>query len=195
MGTSPGEAMAANWSQDAYAKAWNFATIAHRGQTYGYPGESVWFEYINHVGRVTMEVIWALAVHAPYDGNLAVQCALLHDVLEDTHHTYQDLYREFGQDVASGVLALTKDTRLASKSAQMDDSLQRIRLQPKEVWMVKLADRITNLSPPPQRWKREKRIAYRDEARRIHATLGEGSSVLAERLGQRIVGYGQYIDA
>lgn len=37
-------------------------------------------------------------------------------------------------------------------SEQMEDSLRHIRLRPKEIWAIKLADRITNLQPPPSHW-------------------------------------------
>lgn len=42
------------------------------------------------------------------------------------------------------------------KKLQMQDSLRRIKSQPREVWMVKMADRITNLQPPPGHWSEEK---------------------------------------
>jgi (p)ppGpp synthase/HD superfamily hydrolase len=58
--------------------------------------------------------------------------------------------------------------------------------------MVKLADRITNLEEPPGYWSREKRVAYRDEARVIHQALGEAHAGLADRLQRRIEEYGRY---
>ena len=48
--------------------------------------------------------------------------------------------------------------------AQMADSLARIKQQPKEVWLVKLADRSANLGKPPHYWSAEKILAYRQEA-------------------------------
>jgi (p)ppGpp synthase/HD superfamily hydrolase len=71
----------------------------------------------------------------------------------------------------------------------MADSLERIRQQPVEIWMVKLADRITNLAPPPSYWTVKKITQYHAEAREILATLGSASDFLAERLRQRILAY------
>jgi (p)ppGpp synthase/HD superfamily hydrolase len=71
----------------------------------------------------------------------------------------------------------------------MADSLRRIRLQPKAVWMVKLADRITNLQPPPAYWTKEKAARYRDEAVQIHAALKDADEALAARLMARIEAY------
>jgi len=86
------------------------------------------------------------------------------------------------------VQALSKDPALA-KDVAMADSLRRIALQPREVRMVKLADRITNLAPPPAKWTTDRRRSYRDEAIAIHAALGDASPLLAERLLGRIDAY------
>lgn len=180
------------WSQDAYIKAWNIASEFHAGQTFGGPMDGQKIEYLNHVGRVAMEVIWAIGNTPGLNGNLAVQCAILHDTLEDTNCCYELLLTEFGEAVANGVLALTKDDRLPGKQAQMADSLQRLSKQPIEVQLVKLADRITNLSPPPSYWTVDKCARYRDEAILILQALGTSSSCLATRLQQRIEAYDQY---
>lgn len=55
--------------------------------------------------------------------------------------------------------------------------------------MVKLADRITNLGPPPPQWSAEKRASYKAEAQRIHDALGAASPFLAARLRERIAAY------
>ncbi|MEW5956291.1 MAG: HD domain-containing protein, partial [Chloroflexota bacterium] len=152
-----------NWSPDVFAQAWNFATRYHQGQTYGGPEEGMYIDYLNHIASVAMEVIWALPATPAADGNLALQCALLHDTIEDTVVTYKLVLEHFGLEVANGVLALTKDATLSTRAEQMADSLQRIRQQPPEIWMVKLADRITNLYHPPYYWDNEKIEVYRQE--------------------------------
>lgn len=173
-----------NWTQEAYVKALNFASDHHKGQLV--PGTER--PYDTHLAKVTMEVIAALHFHPEANGNLAVQCALLHDSIEDTHADFDAVLHEFGEQVAQGVMALTKDKTL-SKVDQMQDSLRRILLQPKEIAMVKLADRITNLAPPPAQWSKEKCLAYQTEARTILAFLGKFSSYLAKRLQEKIDGY------
>ena len=185
--------MQQNWSQDVYVKAWDYATAAHRGQTYGGPLEGQRVDYINHIGSVAMEVIWALCADAECDGNLAIQCALLHDTIEDTASTFAEITAVFGLAVARGVQALTKNNALPSKQEQMLDSLARIKQQPPEIGMVKLADRITNLSEPPFYWDNEKRIRYRKEAQLIYEELHPSSQQLAARLAAKIESYKQYI--
>jgi (p)ppGpp synthase/HD superfamily hydrolase len=171
------------WDQDQYIKGWNFATVAHHQQLL--PGSDN--PYINHIGLVAMEVMATCSQHSVEQPTLAVLCALLHDTIEDTDVTYDDLVGQFGVDVAQGVMALTKDKTLPTKKHQMLDSLQRIKQQPQEVWMVKLADRITNLQPPPRHWNKQKINNYSTEAQLIVAELGSASEFLAARLNSKIV--------
>ena len=124
--------------------------------------------------------------------NLAVVCALLHDTIEDTAVTFEDIETAFNQYVAAGVLALSKNSNLATKQAQMLDSLVRIQKQPLEISMVKMADRITNLQPPPAHWTKDKIRNYRDEAQLILETLGTKNEYLAKRLKEKIDNYQQY---
>ena len=51
--------------------------------------------------------------------DLAVQCALLHDTIEDTDVTYDDVKRQFGTDVADGVMALSQDTTIATSESKL----------------------------------------------------------------------------
>jgi len=174
------------WDQETYLKAWNFASSVHNGQSI--PGSTI--AYINHIGLVTMEAMAAIASDSSIKNpDLLVQCALLHDVIEDTETTYNDVVDEFGVDVANGVLALSKDLSLSGKTEQMKDSLERIKQQPVEIWMVKLSDRITNLQPPPKHWNKEKIDSYRQEARLILESLGDSSTFLASRLQTKIAEY------
>ncbi|MDJ0753685.1 MAG: HD domain-containing protein [Ardenticatenaceae bacterium] len=181
-----------DWSQEIYLRAWSFATRAHQHQTVGGPNKGERIPYINHIGAVTMEVIWAIAGENQFDGNLAIQCALLHDTVEDTPVTPADLTARFGPEVAAGVQALTKNKAIPTKEAQMKDSLNRITQQPSEVWLVKMADRITNLSEPPYDWDRSKRQNYQQEARLIYDALHGANKQLADRLLAKINAYSQY---
>ena len=160
--------MKLNWSQDNYIKAYRFAAHAHEGQLY--PGTEI--SYIMHLSFVSMEIIGALSIEQ-CNGDLAVQCAILHDTIEDTDVTFEQLESEFGLSVADGVWALTKDNNLP-KHLQMSDSLQRIKEQPLEIWMVKLADRITNLQAPPHYWKQDKIIQYKEDRQKFPVYSNKG---------------------
>lgn len=178
------------WSPERWHEAWEFASHAHHGQHL--PGSEL--PYAGHVVAVAMEVARAIALRHVGERpvaqpDLALACALLHDVVEDTPITVEQIEQRFGPEVARGVAALSKDPRAGDKAAQMRDSLARIQACPPEVWMVKLADRIHNLREPPRYWTRAKKLAYRDEAELIRATLGEACPILSMRLRERIAAY------
>lgn len=176
------------WSQESYITAFRFAAEKHKEQKVP---DTDW-SYLAHLSMVAMEVMAALNHEVHMDGDLAVQAAILHDTIEDTDATYDELESEFGQSVADGVLALTKDKTLET-SEQMQDSLGRIKRQPKEIWMVKMADRITNLPPPPSYWTTEKTQKYMEQAQLILDELRSGSAYLAKRLDEKIMNYRSYI--
>ena len=172
------------WDQDVCTKAYSFAAMAHGEQKMtgcGYP-------YIFHVSMTAIEVMNALNFEKTANPNLAIQCAFLHDVLEDTQTTYDAILEPFGRQVADGVMALSKNPSLPHDD-RMPDSLKRIRLQPVEVWKVKLADRIVNLTVPQFDWDAKKKTEYRAEAVTIYDALSEASDYLAGRLLRKIRDY------
>ena len=121
-------------------------------------------------------------------GDLVMTCALLHDTIEDTATTHEALEGAFGRAVAEGVDALSKRPALP-KDARMTDSLTRIITQPREVWVVKLADRITNLQAPLAHWSKEKIARYHREGEAILSALGSASAHLSDRLRTRLSRY------
>jgi (p)ppGpp synthase/HD superfamily hydrolase len=174
-------------NQDKITKAWFFASRVHNGQLY--PGEKL--PYITHLGNVMMEV---MAVASSLENaELTIICAILHDTIEDTPTSHEEIEKAFSLPVADGVLALTKNETLETKREQMLDSLERIKMQPKEVWVVKMADRVANLGEPPHYWDSEKRKRYQDEAQIILDHLAKADEVMANRLRGKIDNYSKYI--
>ena len=168
--------------EDIMQCAWLFASRKHNGQLY--PG-SEQLPYITHLGAVLLETLQALRANNDFDATTAVCCAILHDTVEDTETTIHEITSAFGMKVADGVAALTKNKHLQGIEATRD-SLLRIREQPKEIWIVKLADRAANLLNPPSHWSLEKRSAYAQEGELILKTLGTASPHLAAVLSARI---------
>lgn len=174
---------------DTLQKAWLLAAQYHEGQRYSTPEEGVTVPYLAHLGAVLIEVNYIISQEPGLDTELARLCAILHDSLEDTDLNEKSLREQFGDRILAGVKALTKNETLPTKRAQMEDSLARILAQPREIAVVKLCDRINNLSPAPGYWTREKKAAYRDEAALILQQLGSASPVAAERLRKKIETY------
>ena len=176
--------MSPPFSRDLYMRAWHFASGRHIEQKMS--GSEL--PYITHVGAVAMEVLATIAVEDFASPDLAVACALLHDTIEDTATTADEIATEFGAAVAAGVLALSKDKNVP-KDGQMADSLRRIHLQPREIWLVKLADRTVNMEPAPATWSVEKRRTYQGQATTILEQLGSASPTLSARLREKIARY------
>lgn len=113
--------------------------------------------------------------------------ALLHDTLEDTQTTVQELQGEFGAEIASIVLEVsdepTLDWRVRKKL-----QVTRAKTATPRARLVKLADKICNLrsmiASPPQRWSVERRRAYFDWAREVVEQLRGTNPSLEERFDQ-----------
>lgn len=177
------------YNPDLYFKTLRFAANAHKQQCY--PGTDL--PYVLHMVNVSSEACLALQFKNSYNADVLMQAALLHDVIEDTDITYDEVSNIFGKKIADGVLALTKNEKL-QMNLRMDDSLNRILQSPPEIGMVKMADRISNLNEPPEYWPNEKRILYLQEAVKIHKTLKHLNTYLEKRLFIKIDNYKQYIN-
>lgn len=177
--------------QTTYQKAIKFAAEKHGKENQLIPGTTI--PYVVHLSNVCMEVLLADRHTQKFNLSLAIQIALLHDILEDTDTNENELEEIFGRIVTSCVKALTKEDKLP-KESQMTDSINRIKKMPLEVWAVKMADRITNLQPPPNNWGKEKILKYKNEAELIHEELKDGNKYLEERLKTEIKNYERYCE-
>jgi guanosine-3',5'-bis(diphosphate) 3'-pyrophosphohydrolase len=144
-------------------KAAHFAAEKHCGQRRkGAAAEP----YINHLLEVAEMVSSALLEP---DTNLVI-AALLHDTIEDTRVTKQELIQAFGADVADLVVELTDDKSLPNAERKR---LQVVNAPKKSVraQVIKVADKISNLrsilSSPPAEWSLERRREYFEWAKKV----------------------------
>ena len=115
-------------------KALNFATEAHRGQARKHTGE----EYITHPIAVAdlVEEFLDNEGTSEKDVQTAIMVALLHDTVEDTDITIDDIRNNFGDEVAKGVFYLTdppvfvgnRKTRKALTVARLTDAPRWVRI-------------------------------------------------------------------
>lgn len=173
-------------TQDLYQKAMKFAGEKHSNQKV--PGTKA--NYLLHISNVAMEVLMAYNIKPSFDLDFAIQVAILHDTIEDTTADFEEIKNEFNEEIAVAVQALTKNEKLTSKEERMKDSLSRINELRKEVGLVKLADRITNLQTPPEHWSKAKSLKYWEEAKLIVDKLKGKNSYLQKRLDRKIEEYG-----
>ena len=154
---------------DRVRGAFDFAVKAHEGQVRrdGSP-------YVTHTIAAAM-----IAAEMGLDDE-SIMAALLHDTLEDTDTTHDQLEEQFGSDVADIVEGVTKLTRVqysTLEEAQMENLRKMLMAMAKDirVILIKLADRLHNMrtmnfqSP-------EKQLAKSRETMEIYAPI-------AHRLG------------
>lgn len=137
-------------------KAIHFSADKHRDQRRKDVPRS---PYINHPIEVA-EILWEAGGVRETTTLIA---AVLHDTLEDTQTTPEEILGLFGEEVLAVVLEVTDDKSLPR---QMRKQLQ-IEHAPKissKAKLVKLADKICNLYDliysPPARWPLERRQTY-----------------------------------
>ncbi len=101
-------------------------------------------------------------------------CALLHDTVEDTDITLEDVQRDFGSEIAKIVDGLTKiSTVLDANSSQQAENFKKILLtltDDPRVILIKLADRLHNMRTMDS-MKREKQLKISSETVYVYAPL------------------------
>jgi (p)ppGpp synthase/HD superfamily hydrolase len=144
--------------------------------------------YVNHVIEVAQLVSMAVA---EADVGL-VQAALLHDTLEDTRTTAEELIEQFGQDVAALVMEMTDDKRLP-KAERKRLQIEHAPTITTRAQTIKLADKISNLrsllTSPPVDWDYERKRQYFEWARQVVDALSAPNRVLLdefERVYERV---------
>ena len=150
-------------------KAYNFAEEHHRGQK-RMSGE----DYIIH----PVEVAYILADLQMDDATICA--ALLHDVVEDTDVTSEDITKIFGEEISemvAGVTKLGKIKYVTIEEQQVENYRKMFLAMGKDirVILIKLADRLHNMRTLSS-LKRDRQIANAKETMELYAPL-------ANRLG------------
>lgn len=162
-----------NYNYDLVKKAFEYCVQKHEGQK-----RCTNEDYYIHPFNVAL-IIVTLGMDSE-----SIAAALLHDVVEDTDATLEDIKRGFGDDVALLVDGVTKIGRLnfSTKEQQQAESLRKMLIamgQDIRVIIIKLADRLHNMrtiDAMPEQKQRDKSL----ETLEIYAPI-------AHRLGIRPV--------
>lgn len=137
-------------------KAIAFAADKHRNQRRKDAEAS---PYINHPIALSN----VLANEGGIDDITTLCAAILHDTIEDTETTQDELVRHFGQEITAIVLEVTDDKSL-SKGERKQLQIEHAASLSRHAKLVKLADKICNLRDilayPPADWTAERKTAY-----------------------------------
>ena len=133
------EKFGGSYNIDMVKKAFELCVTAHEGQKRR-SGE----DYYIHPFNVAKLII-SLGLDSE-----SISAALLHDVVEDTEATYEDIKNEFGKNIAELVDGVTKIGRLnfSTKEQQQAESLRKMLIamgKDIRVIIIKLADRLHNM--------------------------------------------------
>lgn len=142
--------------QVLWQRAFDLAKEMHAGQTRkGSRGDP----YLDHVFEVA-ELVYRANGNA--DVNLIV-AAILHDVIEDSPTTREDLTRLFNTDVSDLVVELTDEEGI-SEADRWQAQIDHAPFISSRAKIIKTADKISNLRElfydPPTNWPLEKQKAY-----------------------------------
>lgn len=132
------------------AAALEKARRAHAGQVRNGSGGMPYIEHPQAVAAL-------LAEHGHDDEVLAA--ALLHDVVEDSDTTVEELRDQFGDRVADLVAALSDDESIDDYRARKDEHRERVRAADGDAFAIYGADKLTNV--------RTIRRAYNEEGERV----------------------------
>lgn len=132
-----------------------FAAVQHRAQPRKGPSEP---PYVFHPTQV-MLLLWEVGVRDA----ITLAAAVLHDTIEDTETTADDILQRFGAEVAA-VVTEVSDDRSLPKAARKRLQIERAALKSERARLVKLADKVMNLTDmlagPPPHWSELRRRQY-----------------------------------
>ena len=115
--------------------------------------------YINH----PIALANVLATEGSVKDEEVLCAALLHDTIEDTETTEDELRQAFGEKVTAIVLEVTDDKSLPNEKRKQLQ-IEHARHASSQAKLVKLADKICNLrdilASPPADWSGERKRAY-----------------------------------
>jgi (p)ppGpp synthase/HD superfamily hydrolase len=164
----------------AYEKALKFALVAHGDQKRKYSGEP----YIVHPIAVA-DIVRTITVD-----EAMIVAALLHDVVEDTKVTLEEIRAEFGDDVAALVSDLTDVSRPTDGNRAKRRAIDRAHTAAASprAKTIKLADLIHNTSDITVN-DPHFAVVYMREKEQVLPFLKEGDPILYARAQQALADY------
>lgn len=151
-----------------------FAAHKHRDQRRKDAGAS---PYINH----PIALADILVNEGGITDHVVLCAAILHDTIEDTETTYEELVVAFGREIADVVAEVTDDKSL-DKAERKLLQIEHAAHASSRAKLVKLADKTCNLrdiaTTPPADWSEQRRREYFDWAKKVVAGVRGANAAL-----------------
>ena len=157
-------------------KAFNFAAKKHQGQE----RRGTKLPYVIHPVIVS-HLISKYKAQSKHLEDLQI-AALLHDTIEDTDTTYQEIEREFGPLVASLVMELTSDPVMVKELGKNKYLMQKMTKMSKYAFVLKLIDRLSNIYDQPGESYARKTIQLMDHLRANREELTERQILIMDEI-------------
>jgi hypothetical protein len=158
-------------------KALLFAADAHRNQRRKGAAQE---PYLNHLVEVLDLVVRATE---GTDMDMVI-ASLLHDVVEDTSASYEEVSANFGERAAK-IVRETSDDMSLPKMERRRARIAAMPLKSREARLIKIADVISNLRAiavsPPAGWSAERKLGYLEGCRQL-VDAGRGTDDEIERI-------------
>jgi guanosine-3',5'-bis(diphosphate) 3'-pyrophosphohydrolase len=163
-------------------EALQFAAGKHRDQR---RKDSHASPYVNHPIQVA-----ELIARAGRVSDLAtLQAAILHDTLEDTETTFEELNARFGSEVAGIVKEVTDEKGLKNETRKRRQVEHAPNLSAKAKH-IKIADKLSNIiavtHTPPKGWSKKRRLEYLDWSEHVVAGCRGTNKGLEERYDESL---------
>ena len=162
------------------ADAYHFAAAKHVGQRRKGEAEE---PYVNHLTEVA-DLVARATGGAEVD---VIVAAVLHDTVEDTETSFEEIADRFGKRVA-GLVAEVTDDKTLLKAERKRLQIEHAARASQGAKIIKLADKTSNLRAmafsPPKGWPAARRAEYLDWARQVVAGCRGANAWLEDQFDQ-----------
>lgn len=139
---------AENWTKEDYERleeAYQFAKQAHEGQT----RKGTDIPYIVHPVEASI-IAYTLLMEKKVKNVDVVVAAILHDVIEDTEYSKEDIANRFGSETAELVASVSENKREGKSKEETwkirkEEAVQKVQKASIETKIIDLADKLSNL--------------------------------------------------
>lgn len=124
--------------------------------------EIIYFVFKAFMGLKRQKEDIDMAFHSIMVGNMlknigcdnnTIFMGYLHDIIEDTNYTYDDLVERYGKEIADGVLQLSENKNIANYVERKKEHIKRLEEANDNIIIIEIADKLQNLISDYEQYK------------------------------------------